>query len=251
MTDLHVCVVSRGRSTNVPAMEDTLAGLDPWWYVPDGEGGDYRYAGAARVVEVPWPADVVQLGVIQAPPMVFQRNRALDDGHARGAAVVMTDDDLVRAASCPANGVNVTTPLAVPDLVAELVAHTEQHGLLYGGTPPTANAYFSRRPHTTTGFVRDGLTVHLPNPIRYDTQLPIKIDYDMTLQHLAAHGGALRCDHLLVYYRQRTVGRWGGCDWRSPEVEAACAAYLQAKWGPDVVRTHATRANEVTLRWPS
>lgn len=244
---LHVCVVSKGRPGNVPDMEAHLGPLHPWWYVPEGEGGDYRYCGAERVVEVAWPRDLVQLGVIEAPPMLFQRNRALDDGHGDGATVVMTDDDLVRAASCPANGINTTEALAVPELVRTLADHTAEHGALYGGTPPTANAFFSRRPHTTTGFVRDGLTVHRPNPIRYDPQLPIKIDYDMTLQHLAAHGIALRCDHLLVWYRQRQRNR-GGCDWRTADVEDACAAYLRAKW-PDVVRPHATRAHEVTLRW--
>jgi hypothetical protein len=228
-------------------MEGHLAGLSPWWYVPEGQGGDYRYCGAAQVVEVDWPRR--PLGpMAEGPPMSWQRNRALDDGHAAGATVVMTDDDLVRCAECRAD--TSTTVWAVPaaDAVRLLAAHLVEHDLLYAGTPPTANPYFARRPHTLRSFVRDGLTAHRPNPIRYDTELPIKIDYDMTLQHLAAHGGALRCDHLLVWYRQRQ--RRGGCDWRTPEVEDWCAAYLVDKWGPELVRPHATRAHEVTLRWP-
>lgn len=247
MRDVLVAVVSSGRPGNVPDMEAAYDGLDPWWYVPEGQGGDYRYCGARHVVEVDWPRDRVQLGVIQAPPMLWQRNRALDDGHAEGATVVMSDDDLVRVRGCPAD----TTPgwpMAPAAAVRELVAHLHDSDALYGGTPPTDNAFFARRPHTYTSFVRDGLTAHRPNPIRYDPELPIKIDYDMTLQHLSAHGLALRCDHLLLTFRQRQ--RRGGCDWRTPAVEDACVEYLRAKWGGDVVRHHATRPHEVTLAWP-
>lgn len=234
----HVCIVSSGRPGNVPAMTEHLADVPHHWYVPADQAGDYRYAGAASVVGVEVPAG--QHG------LVWQRNQALDDGHAEGRTVVMTDDDLRRCARTEPDGTNARQPITAGEAVADLVAALDTSGLFYAGAAPTDNAYFCRRRITTTGFVRDGFTAHRPNPLRYDPELPLKLDYDMTLQHLATYGGALRLDVLLLTYQQRA--KRGGCDYRTPELEDRCVAYLLAKW-PGQVVPHATRAHEVTIRW--
>lgn len=238
MRDVHVCVVSSGRPGNVPAMEAHLAGLGPTWYVPADQAGDYRYAGAAVVTPVEAPPGQY--------PLVWQRNAALDVGHAAGATVVMTDDDLRRCAVTEPDGTNARRPITAAEAVALLVDELHASPAMYAGAAPTDNAYFCRRRYTTDGFVRDGFTAHRPNPLRYDPELPLKLDYDMTLQHLAAHGEVLRLDSLLMSYQQRA--KRGGCDYRTAELEDECVAYLLAKW-PGQVVPHATRAHEVTIRW--
>lgn len=238
MTAPLVVVCSAGRAGNVPAMEEHLAGLDPVWYVPDGQGGDYRYCGAGQVVEVPYPDG--------HHPLVHQRNRALDDGHAEGRTVLITDDDLRRCATTEPDGTNTKTEVTAAEAMDRLLNELEASPYFLAGTPPTDNAYFCRRAVTTDRFIRDGCTAHKPNGLRYDPALPLKQDYDMTLQHLGAHGGALRLDTLLLTYQQRV--KRGGCDYRTAELEEECVRYLLAKW-PDHVVRHATRAHEVTIRW--
>lgn len=247
MPDVHLAVVSSGRSPNVPAMQAHLTELAPTWYVPEGQGGDYRYCGAAEVVEVAWPQQGDQLGV-PTTPQAWQRNAALDAGFARGATVVMTDDDLARFEGCHGNATNARWPLPAVEAVQLLADHLASSGAYLAGIAPTTNALFARRAHTVDGFVRANLTAQRPNPLRYDPALPLKGDYDLTLQHLATYGSVHRCDHLLGHYRQRQLTTWGGCDYRTPELMAACCGYLLAKW-PDVVVPHATRPGEVTLRW--
>lgn len=240
MTDPYVCVVSSDRPGNVPAMAQLFDGVPLHWYVPQDQAGDYRYAGAADVVPVEYPAD--------QRPLVWQRNAALTAGHDLGRVVVMTDDDLRRCAWTEPDSTNtkelITAAQAVERLVGALLATEGAH---LAGAAPTDNAYFCRRAVTTDGFIRSGFTAHRPNPIRYDPQLPLKEDYDLTLQHLAAHGRVLRLDQLLMTYQQRS-NRGGVQAYRTPEAEAEACATLLARW-PGHLRPHARRANELTLAW--
>lgn len=50
-------------------------------------------------------------------------------------------------------------------------------------------AYFQQRPFNTTKYIGGPFQAHLNNRIRYDERLPLKEDYDMTLQHLHEWGG--------------------------------------------------------------
>lgn len=238
-TDVRVCVVSSGRPGNVPAMAELFAPLPLWWYVPADQAGDYRYTGAEQVVPVAYPDG--------QRPLVWQRNQALDDGFAADQWVAMTDDDLRRCAVTDPDGTNTKAP--IPAAAAVELAMTALFATPYrlAGAAPTDNAYFCRREVTTDGFIRSGFTVHRPNPLRYDPELPLKEDYDLTLQHLRQYGGAVRVDALLMTYQQRS-NRGGVQDYRTPEAEAAACRLLLARW-PDHLRAHATRANELTLRW--
>lgn len=47
------------------------------------------------------------------------------------------------------------------------------------------------------------------NDIRYDEELPLKEDYDMTLQHFHKWGGALRFN--AYYYMCKQAQQKGGC----------------------------------------
>lgn len=235
--DVHVAVVSSGRSGNVPALQALFPDHGLTWYVPADQAGEYRYAGATTVT----PVDTAgTLGPAR------QRNAALDVGHAAGAVVVTTDDDLRRCACTEPGPTNEKHPVDGSQAVRLLVEALEASPYLHGGVGPTDNAFFARRAHTTDAFVRSGFNAHRPNPLRYDEALPLKEDYDMTLQHLAAHGGVLRLDTLLMTYQQRV--KKGGCSYRTPEVEQQAIAHLVGKWG-DVVRPHPRRANEVLLHW--
>jgi hypothetical protein len=234
MADTYVAIVSAGRPGNVPAMEAHCQGLAPTWWVPADQVGDYRYCGAERV----------QAG----DGLCEARNLAADA--ADGRPHVQLSDDLrhVALAHGPerANVVRITLAEAVR-VLADAAAAT---GAQLAGCAPTANPYFSRRRVHATGFVVGDLVwVAGGCPLRWDTTLALKEDYDYTCQHLAAYGKVARCDWLLATFAHRT-NRGGAVAYRTPELEDATIAQLIHRW-PQAVRPNARRPHEVLLRWPA
>ena len=86
--DFHLAVISTRRPARVPKMAEVLSGMTATWYVSEGEGEEYRKAGAARVVEC-------------APNISVARNAAISDARKEGLASIQASDDL--------RGVNVVS----------------------------------------------------------------------------------------------------------------------------------------------
>lgn len=75
--------------------------------------------------------------------------------------------------------------------------------------------------------------------LRYDERLPLKEDYDYTLQHLQTYRVVFRVNH--AFFRTRQVEQAGGCaDMRTVEREADQLEMLRRKWGSKIVRTKDT-----------
>lgn len=232
MPDVHVAVVSSGRPGNVPAMEAHLAGLGPTWYVGTDEAGDYRYAGADRVVE--------------AGGLIDARNAALDA--AGRLPCVQLSDDLRRMGWATGTTRDSVAPLTVAAAVDRLLAAMAEHGAQLAGAAPTDNPYFAKpRVHTSAFIVGDFIVVAASCPLRFDPALRLKEDYDYTLQHLAAVGRVARLDQLLATFVHRT-NRGGAVAYRTPDAEQQAIEYLQAKW-PACIRPNPRRPNEVLMRW--
>ena len=70
--------------------------------------------------------------------------------------------------------------------------------------------------------------------IRYDEKLPLKEDYDISLQHLHKHGGVFRVNYM--WYEAKQSQQPGGCaTYRNLDREKEQFQLLQKKWGSDVV----------------
>ena len=96
-------------------------------------------------------------------------------------------------------------------------------------------AYDHFRPFKTTAYIGGPFQAFLPNPLRYDEGLPLKEDYDMTLQHLNEYRGALRFD--AYYYECRQSKQAGGCaTYRNLKKEREQFERLQKKWGGAIIR---------------
>lgn len=81
--------------------------------------------------------------------------------------------------------------------------------------------------------------MHLKNPIRYDERLPLKEDYDITLQHMLKYRGALRVQK--YHYNCKQSEQKGGCaTYRSMIKEKEQFDLLVKKWGSDIVRYDST-----------
>lgn len=96
-------------------------------------------------------------------------------------------------------------------------------------------AYRQHTPFNTTKYIGSPFSCHLNNPIRYDESIPLKEDYDITLQHQLRYGGALRFN--MFFYHCKQSEQDGGCaDMRSLDMEREQFALLQKKWGTAIVK---------------
>lgn len=96
-------------------------------------------------------------------------------------------------------------------------------------------AYREYTPFGTLQYIGGPLQVHKKNSeIRYDENLPLKEDYDITLQHALKYGGALRVNY--ANYKVKQSEQVGGCaSYRNLDYEKEQFYSLQRKWGKDVV----------------
>ena len=87
------------------------------------------------------------------------------------------------------------------------------------------------------------------SPVRFDTTLTLKEDYDYTCSHLKEHGAVLRCNRLFISAKHET-NSGGACSIRDPEgkEERKNIDILKAKWGRSI-RNHHSRPNQVVLSW--
>lgn len=65
-------------------------------------------------------------------------------------------------------------------------------------------AYRQQTPFNTTKYIGGPFQAHLKNDIRYDEKLPLKEDYDITLQHLLKWGGRLDSMHTTTCANRRS-----------------------------------------------
>jgi hypothetical protein len=115
-----------------------------------------------------------------------------------------------------------------------------------GAVAPTSNRFFYTKPISTQVFCIASLCVVLPDDLRFDETIPLKEDYDFTLQHISRHGGVVRSNDLLAVYKHyRNKG--GAVGYRNDKTERAAIAILQRKWG-NAIRMNPRRENEILLK---
>tara|TARA_R110000824_G_scaffold359339_1_gene546874 strand:- start:922 stop:1665 length:744 start_codon:yes stop_codon:yes gene_type:complete len=95
------------------------------------------------------------------------------------------------------------------------------------------------REYTPFGFLQyigGPFQAHLNgSDLRYDENLPLKEDYDFTLQNIKEYGGCLRVN--FANYDVKQSEQVGGCaDYRNLEYEKEQFFALQKKWGKDVIK---------------
>lgn len=96
-------------------------------------------------------------------------------------------------------------------------------------------AYREYTPFGTLQYIGGPFQAHLKDSkIRYDENLPLKEDYDITLQHILKHGGCLRVNY--ANYDVKQAEQAGGCaTYRNIDREKQQFLMLQKKWGKDVI----------------
>lgn len=96
-------------------------------------------------------------------------------------------------------------------------------------------AYREHTPFSTQKFIGGPFHAHLNNKTLYDESLPLKEDYDITLQHIVFNGGCLRFN--FCNYDVKQAEQTGGCaTYRNLDREKEQFESLQKKWGKDIVQ---------------
>lgn len=97
-------------------------------------------------------------------------------------------------------------------------------------------AYREYTPFGFTQYIGGPFQAHLKDSeIRYDLDLPLKEDYDITLQHCLRYGGALRVNY--AHYDVKQAEQTGGCaTYRNLAKEKEQFFALQRKWGKDIIK---------------
>lgn len=100
-------------------------------------------------------------------------------------------------------------------------------------------AYREYTPFNTNQFLGGPFHAHMADTeIFYDERLPLKEDYDITLEHIRKYGGCLRINY--AHYEVKQAEQEGGCAaYRNLSEERDQFFKLQAKWGKDIVRRDA------------
>lgn len=169
------------------------------------------------------------------------RNWILDQ-HKKLRGVLILDDDysaIYRWIGAERNYRKLSA-----DVVEELIEHgfslAEQIDAFMWGINCVVDkgAYRENTPFCTVSYIGGPFQAFRPNPLRYDEDLPLKEDYDMTLQHLNKFRAALRMN--MYCYQVKQNEQAGGCAmYRSLDRERAQFKLLQEKWGSEIVRVDA------------
>lgn len=231
MKNLVFCIPSYKRPVAIKTLElfpDAIV------YVDENEAEAYLKANPkAKIKAMP---DGVQGNISRV------RNYILDDN--KESAVVMLDDDIQAIArvvifknSEIKKFQNVPVE-KIEELFCSFADLCEEWGYSYFGVQPLPDQMVSRSftPFSTHSFIGGPVQGFLPsNTCRYDERLPLKEDYDMTLQQCNTNRGCLRFN--LYCYRAKQSEQIGGCAcYRNLKREKEQLELLQKKWGKKIVK---------------
>lgn len=173
------------------------------------------------------------------------RNYILDQEMGTGRAVLIVDDDLqglFRWEQLKRHRLDTES-----EVLAFLARYTalcvEWECPAWGiNINSDGQIYREQTPFSLRSYVGGPFMVHVNHSLRYDERLPLKEDYDFTLQLLNRYRRILRVNK--YYYLTLQVAQVGGCaEYRNVEAETEQLKLLQRKWGKDIVRSDSLNAS--------
>ncbi len=174
------------------------------------------------------------------------RNHILDTEFQNGAdVVVIIDDDMRKIGyheSEPGNRFGYTQNTLPAE---DFLNFVERYSLLCEGfgfkmwginINFDARSYAQQTPFSTLSFIGGPFACFLRgNECRYDEELPLKEDYDMTLQNCNKYRGCLRVNK--YHYVVKQAEQAGGCaTYRNYAREEQQLHALRKKWGSRIVK---------------
>ena len=151
--------------------------------------------------------------------------------------LLLVDDDLSGLGRFNGNAKQkLSTEQAMEAIVAGFEL-AEEFGVRMWGINclPDKGAYREYTPFSLNNYLGGPFQAFIDMDLRYDESLPLKEDYDLTLQVMNKYRKALRINYLHYEVKQHTNA--GGCaSYRTISREMEQFELLQRKWGDQIVR---------------
>jgi hypothetical protein len=239
MNNFHLAIISTGRPQNVEFMQKLCEPFQCNWYVNNGEADVYRFAGANFVFES-------GTNICQA------RNLALEHAFENALPCIQISDDLrsIKQIYLDEASKRKTEFVTVEYVCKRLVWSLQQTKLIYGGVAVSSNPlnYTGEDVSTDKLIVNDFICV-MPSDYRFDEDLALKEDYDMSILNLLEAGGVLRLNNVLCDFPHRQ-NKGGANIYRNDNTEGIATQKLLAKW-PQFVKMNPRRPGQVLLNYPA
>lgn len=179
------------------------------------------------------------------------RNYILD--HSDDDVVCIIDDDLSYLAyheKC--EKIHLKTREIMPFLAKYSVLALDWRVKMWGmNVNNDKQCYREYTPFSLSSYIGSPFSCHLRSDLRYDENLPLKEDYDMTLQHLNKYRKALRLNKYFYCLNQggSGSGQEGGCAvGRNVEREKKQLELLRKKWGSKIIAEDTGQSRNPALR---
>lgn len=177
------------------------------------------------------------------------RNYILDEEFKNGADVVcIVDDDLQKIAYFENNSEYEIKKENFISFLEKYSVICEELGAYFWGVNVNSDkkCYREYSPFSTVAYIGGPFQCFIKNAggLRYDENLPLKEDYDMSLQQLNKYRKVLRVNRFHYYCLQSKQA--GGCaTYRNLEREKEQFRLLQKKWGSKIVKedSHSKKQN--------
>jgi hypothetical protein len=169
------------------------------------------------------------------------RNWILDNLFDDADCIVILDDDCSGVGRWQDQKKKVFKPEELEEFCENASILCNEFGFKFWGLNCVTDkgAYREYSPFGTLQYIGGPFQAHLKNKIRYDEALPLKEDYDITLQHIKTNGGCLRFN--FAHYQVKQSEQAGGCAaYRNLDYEKSQFFDLQRKWGKDVIKMDST-----------
>ena len=163
------------------------------------------------------------------------RNYILD--HAPGTRIVMLDDDLSKICRWEKQSQVGLSGAEIEEFCEMAFEMADDLDVRYWGMNllPDKGAYREYTPFAFKSCILGPFQAFNNLDLRYDEALPLKEDYDLSLQVLNKYRKTLRFNAYHYVVKQHT--NTGGCaDYRTIEREKEQLRLLQKKWGSKIVR---------------
>jgi len=155
--------------------------------------------------------------------------------------VLLIDDDLEMIGRWIPKGAGYKAKALDADEIEEFIelgfSMCKEFGARMWGVNPAADkgSYREYTPFCCKSYISGSLSGFIKPELRYDETMPLKEDYDMTIQQCNKYRKVLRFN--MVHMRKNDHGNLGGCaKYRTVQREKEQFALLQKKWGAKIVR---------------
>ena len=166
------------------------------------------------------------------------RNWILDTYLDQYDAIVLLDDDNNGIGRFENQKWNEFNENELEEFCEEMTILCKDYNFYFWGINciPDKGAYREHTPFATNAYIGGPFQVWLKgNDLRYDENLPLKEDYDITLQNHLKYKGALRVN--FASYKNKQSEQVGGCaSYRNLEREKEQFYRLQRKWGSNIIK---------------